>query len=55
MVMAGDLPKFASASRNKGTASEDQAVVKNSISHFGHYTASDGDIHFNIEYYTGFQ
>jgi hypothetical protein len=31
MVMAGDLPKFAENSRDKGTPEEDQAVVKNSI------------------------
>ncbi|MGA7867011.1 MAG: lipocalin-like domain-containing protein [Stellaceae bacterium] len=52
MVMARDLPKFASNSRNSGTATENQAVVKNSISHFGHYSVSDGDINFKIEYST---
>jgi Lipocalin-like domain len=31
MVMAGDLPKFAENSRDRGTPTENQAVVKNSI------------------------
>jgi Lipocalin-like domain len=52
MVMAGDLPKFAENSRDRGTPTENQAVVKNSISHFGHYSVSDGDIDFKIEYST---
>jgi hypothetical protein len=52
MVMAGDLPKFAENSRDKGTAAENEAVVKNSISHFGHYSVNDGDIDFKIEYST---
>lgn len=52
MIMAGDLPKFAENSRDKGTATENQVVVKNSLSHFGHYSVNDGDINFNIEYST---
>jgi Lipocalin-like domain len=52
MVMAGDLPKFAANSRDNGTPAENQAVVKNSISHFGHYSVNDGDIDFKIDYST---
>ena len=52
IVMAGDLPKFTENSRDKGSASENEAVVKGSISHFGHYSVSDGDINYKIEYST---
>lgn len=52
IVMAADIPKFAENSRDKGTATENEAVVKGSISHFGHYSVSDGDINFKIEYST---
>jgi Lipocalin-like domain len=52
IVMAGDLPKFAENSRDRGTPAEDQAVVKNNISHFDHYSVSNGDITFEIEYST---
>jgi hypothetical protein len=52
MVMAGDLPKFVSNNRVSGTASENEATVKGSISHFGHYSVNDGDIDFKIEYST---
>ena|SRR5580704_2535825 len=52
MVMAGDLPKFAENDRFKGSATENEAVVKGSISHFGHYSVNGGDINFNIEYST---
>jgi hypothetical protein len=52
MVMAGDLPKFASNNRVSGTASENETTVKGSISHFGHYSVNNGDIDFKIEYST---
>ncbi len=52
IVMASDLPRFAENSRDKGSATENQAVVKGSISHFGHYSVNDGDINFKIEYST---
>jgi uncharacterized protein (TIGR02246 family) len=52
MVIANDLPKFASNNRVNGTASENEAVVKGSISHFGHYSVNGGDIDFKIEYST---
>jgi len=45
------LPKFASNSRVKGSAEENQAVVGGSITHFGKYTVNDKDktITFHIE------
>jgi Lipocalin-like domain len=45
------LPKFASNSRIKGTAEENQAVVAGSITHFGKYTVNDKDktLTLNIE------
>jgi hypothetical protein len=52
MVMAGDIPKFAENSRDKGTPAENEAVVKGSISHFGHYSVNGGDITYKIEHST---
>jgi hypothetical protein len=52
MVMASDSPKFASNDRVSGTANENEAAVKGSISHFGHYSVNNGDIDFKIEYST---
>jgi hypothetical protein len=52
MVIANNLPKFASNNRDNGTASEHEAVVKGSIAHFGHYSVNGGDIDFKIEYST---
>jgi hypothetical protein len=52
IVIASDLPKFASNNRMTGTTNEDDAVVKGSIAHFGHYTVGDGDINFKIDYST---
>jgi hypothetical protein len=51
VVMRGDLPKFASSNRAKGTAEENQAVVQGSIAHFGRYTVDDSDqsITFRVE------
>jgi hypothetical protein len=51
VVMRGDLPKFGSASRLKGTPEENRAVVQGSISHFGRYTVDDKDqsITFHVE------
>jgi len=39
ILMRASLPKFASNSRAKGTAEENQAVVQGSIAYFGSYTA----------------
>jgi Lipocalin-like domain len=36
----------------KGSSAENQAVVKNSISHFGHYSISNGHIDFKIDHST---
>ena len=38
IVMRDSLPKFASNSRAKGSADENQAVVAGSIGHFGKYS-----------------
>ncbi len=50
-IAKSSLPKFASNSRLKGTAEENQAVIGGSITHFGKYTVNDKDktITFNIE------
>jgi hypothetical protein len=51
VVMRGDLPKFASNSRLKGTPEEYKAVVNGSIAHFGRYTVDENDqsITFHVE------
>lgn len=47
----GDLPRFASNDRLKGTPEEDKAVVEGSIAHFGRYAVNEADrtITFRIE------
>lgn len=47
----GDLPKFASNDRLKGSPEEDKAVVQGSIAHFGRYIVNEADstITFQIE------
>lgn len=51
VVMRGELPKFASNSRLKGTSEENSAVVAGSIAHFGRYTIDEKDksITFHVE------
>jgi hypothetical protein len=44
VIVASGLPKFASKSRETGTADENQAVVQGSIAYFGTYTVSSGGI-----------
>jgi len=41
VVMRATLPKFASNSRIKGSAEENQAVVAGSLGHFGKYTVDE--------------
>lgn len=41
IVMRASLPKFASNSRLKGTAEENQAVVAGSLGHFGKFTVDE--------------
>jgi hypothetical protein len=50
-IMRASLPKFASNDREKGSADENKAVVQGTLSHFGTYTANDGDksVTFRIE------
>ena len=48
-IMRASLPKFASNSRIKGSAEENQAVVAGSIAHFGKYKVEDKAIVFNVE------
>ena len=38
-----DLPKFASNSRDRGTAEENKAVVQGSIAYFGTYSVNEAD------------
>jgi len=50
ILMRASLPKFASNSRTKGTAEENQAVVQGSQSYFGRYTvASEKDQIVNMQ------
>ena len=42
--------KFASNSRDKGTAEENQAAVTGCNPHWGKYTVADGAINFQIEH-----
>jgi hypothetical protein len=50
VIVSADLPKFASKSRAKGTAEENQAVVQGSIAFFGTYSvASGGIVNLHIE------
>jgi hypothetical protein len=44
-----DLPKFASNNRTTGTPEENRAVVQGTLSHFGKYSVSGGNIVFHIE------
>lgn len=50
-LAAASLPKFAAGTRLKGTAAENEAVVKGSLFHYGTYTIDDGGkyITFNIQ------
>jgi hypothetical protein len=43
IIINSSLPKFASNSRNAGTAEENKAVVQGSLAYFGTYTASETD------------
>jgi hypothetical protein len=49
--MRSDLPKFASNSRQEGTAEENQAIVQGSICYFGTYTLDEAakTLTFHIE------
>jgi hypothetical protein len=52
ILMRASLPKFASNSRIKGTAEENQAVVQGSIAFFGRYTVvseKDKTVNLTIE------
>lgn len=44
VITASDLPKFASKSRESGTAEENRAVVQGSIAYFGTYSVSNGGL-----------
>jgi len=44
VIVSADLPKFASKSREKGTADENRAVVQGSIAFFGTYAVGTGGI-----------
>jgi Lipocalin-like domain len=43
-----DVPKFASNSRNSGTADENKAAMQGGIGYFGTYTVSDADKTVNL-------
>jgi GH15 family glucan-1,4-alpha-glucosidase len=51
IITRSDLPKFASNSRETGTAEENKAIVQGSIAYFGTYTVSETDktISYHIE------
>ena len=44
VIIAADLPKFASKSRETGTPEENKAIVQGSIAYFGTYTVGSGGI-----------
>lgn len=44
VIISSDLPKFASKSRETGTAEENKAVVQGSIAYFGTYSVGSGGI-----------
>jgi len=49
VVSRPDLPKFASDNRMKGTAEENEAIVRGSIAFFGTYSLKNGVIVQHIE------
>jgi Lipocalin-like domain len=49
LFLSTDLPKFASNNRAGGTAEENAAVVRGSISAYGTYAISGNDLIFRIE------
>ena len=52
IIMKASLPKFASNSRVKGTAEENQAVVQGSVAYFGTYTVEsekDNTVNLRVE------
>jgi len=44
VIISSDLPKFASKSRETGSAEENKAVVQGSIAYFGTYSLGSGGI-----------
>jgi hypothetical protein len=42
-IMRADLPKFAAAKADQGTAQENQAVVSGLVTHFGTYSVNEAD------------
>ena len=52
LVVRQGVPKFASNSREAGTAEENKAAVQGSIAHVGRYTVNEADrtVTFHIEY-----
>lgn len=53
IMMSASLPKFTSNNRVKGTAEENQAVVKGSIAMFGSYKVIDEKEHKVMMHYDG--
>ena len=53
IMMSANLPKFISNNRVKGTAEENQAVVKGSIAMFGSYKVIDEKEHKVMMHYDG--
>ncbi len=49
IVSRSDLPKYAAASRTKGTAEENKATVAGNIAYFGSYTVDGSDIVYKVE------
>jgi Lipocalin-like domain len=49
VVIAGDLPNFASGNRSSGTTDENKAVVAGSLAHFGTYVVDEADKSFTFQ------
>jgi hypothetical protein len=47
-LFRSELPKFASNSRETGTAEENKAIVQGTLSHFGIYTVNEKDSTFTM-------
>lgn len=49
IIMAADLPKFASNNRATGTPEENKAVVQGSLAFFGTYTVDEADKSYTVQ------
>ena len=49
ILMRGNLPKYASSNRTRGTPAEYKTTVEGSLAYFGTYSVSGTDLNFHIE------